>query len=199
MATTLKRKQGRPAGHLRDGIRPAPTLLSAGSDPGRSKRMQFSKPRRLNWSLVIGAANGERDYCKADPYNERTTAGSNQFALSYTSESVIDTRTELASWADARHALGTGSFLILRGPRLGARLQSRQPHSGRVPDAARHEVRRRRRRRATRRLLVRPQLRPGSRTAPFAICHYVSNWMVITRGGSAAETEYVWIEQPASG
>jgi outer membrane autotransporter protein len=48
-------------------------------------------------------------------YSERATAGSNQFALSYVSESVIDTRTELGFWADARHALGNGSQLILRG------------------------------------------------------------------------------------
>jgi outer membrane autotransporter protein len=48
-------------------------------------------------------------------YSERATSGSNQFALSYVSESVIDTRTELGFWADTRHALGNGSLLILRG------------------------------------------------------------------------------------
>ncbi len=48
-------------------------------------------------------------------YSERATSGSNQFALSYVSESVIDTRTELGFWADTRHALSNGALVILRG------------------------------------------------------------------------------------
>ena len=48
-------------------------------------------------------------------YSEVATAGSNQFALGYGDESVNDTRTELGTWLDSRHALADGAHLILRG------------------------------------------------------------------------------------
>jgi outer membrane autotransporter protein len=95
-------------------------------------------------------------------YSEVATAGSNQFALSYGDESVTDTRSELGAWLDSRHALASGAYLILRGRRrLGARLQPRQPHPGRVPDAAGRELCGGRRRRAARR---RPHLGGGGIT-----------------------------------
>jgi outer membrane autotransporter protein len=48
-------------------------------------------------------------------YSESATSGSNQFALSYTGQTVTDTRSELGVWADTRHLLANGSLLVLRG------------------------------------------------------------------------------------
>ena len=48
-------------------------------------------------------------------YGERATAGSNQFALTYASQTATDTRSELGLWADTRHLLADGSALVLRG------------------------------------------------------------------------------------
>jgi outer membrane autotransporter protein len=48
-------------------------------------------------------------------YSEFATAGSNQFALTYTSQTTTDTRSELGVWADTTHRLADGSQLLLRG------------------------------------------------------------------------------------
>ena len=47
-------------------------------------------------------------------YAERTTAAG-AFALSYASQTVTDTRTELGLWADSRHLLSNGASVLLRG------------------------------------------------------------------------------------
>jgi len=48
-------------------------------------------------------------------YGEVATAGSSQFALSYTGETATDTRSEFGAWLDTRHLLATGATLLLRG------------------------------------------------------------------------------------
>jgi YVTN family beta-propeller protein/autotransporter-associated beta strand protein len=47
-------------------------------------------------------------------YAERATIGSADFALTYASQTVTDTRTELGLWADTQHNLADGSQLLLR-------------------------------------------------------------------------------------
>jgi outer membrane autotransporter protein len=99
------------------------TLNIAGTDQLRADFNATSWGARLEGGYRYGGpAFGLTPYAavqmqsvRTPDYAERATAGSNQFALSYVSESVIDTRTELGFWADARHALGNGSLLILRG------------------------------------------------------------------------------------
>jgi uncharacterized protein with beta-barrel porin domain len=49
------------------------------------------------------------------PARSRATAGSNQFALTYTSQTTVDTRSEVGVWADTRTLFAGGSTLVLRG------------------------------------------------------------------------------------
>jgi outer membrane autotransporter protein len=48
-------------------------------------------------------------------YGEVAASGSSQFALSYASKTMTDTRSELGAWLDTRHQLANGALVTLRG------------------------------------------------------------------------------------
>ena len=48
-------------------------------------------------------------------YGETASIGSNQFALTFASQTTTDTRSELGFWADKRHLFANGIVTTLRG------------------------------------------------------------------------------------